>query len=529
MTPALHDIEQAIGGQVLAVAEISESKTNPRRTVRDHGFLELVESVREHGVLQPILVRPVSSDHWKTTKNKAALEQGALYEIVAGHRRIAAAREAGRSHVPAVVRELSDQQALEIQMIENLQRADLHPLEEAFGYQQLHELHKYDVARIAARIGRSPKYVYDRMKLLSLTKAARKLFLEDRITAGHAIILARLKPKDQERVLEPSEGYYDPHAALFVREESLFTPQEKEHEHEAEGKDPYYGMKCRSVRELQAWVDKHVRFDAAAADLPDLFPETYIALRGAKDEALRIVPITYEYVIPADARTDERVLTERSWERADGREGSKACAHSVLGVVVIGPDRGQAFRVCTAKEQCKVHWAAWQRERAKRKKEAPAAGGTAKERETSERKRREEERAAAEAKRKLREKAVPKLLEAVAAKIRKADATAAGPLAPIVSEALRSWEKPSPLIPPGKTAEDFVRHLAMTAIVMAARGGWGWEELAAKARKLGVDPKAILQELEPVQTSAKPEASGKKAGKAKPPRGQRPRKRGKVK
>jgi len=165
---------------------IVPSSTNPRREANSASLDELTESIRAHGVLQPILVRPFD---------------GPGYKIVAGHRRAEAARRAGFLQIPAVIRDLSDEEALELQVVENLQRSDLHPLEEAEGYRQLMATKHYDVARIAERVGRSIKYVYDRVKLLSLTKRAQVLFLDGKITAGHAVILAGLKPQDQERCI----------------------------------------------------------------------------------------------------------------------------------------------------------------------------------------------------------------------------------------------------------------------------------------------------------------------------------------
>lgn len=328
--------------QQLGLESIKPSKTNPRRVVNGHALDELTQSVKEHGVLQPILVRP----------------NGKGYEIVAGHRRYAAAEKAGLETLPVFVRELTDEQALELQLIENLERSDLHPLEEAQGYQQLIAVHKYDVTRIAEKIGRSIKYVYDRVKLLQLVPAAKDLFLEDKITAGHAILLARLSPKDQKRAIE-SRDRYRPALFQFEEQRGLFDRTEKD-----------APVKPRSVREFQGWIDEHVRFDAKEPD-PILFPETKAELEGAK----KIVPITRAHHIAEEAR-EGRTWGPRSWKRADGqpeREGysrrmvpSKTCEYSVTGFVAVGPGRGEAFPVCVNKEKCRTHWGAEIREREKR-------------------------------------------------------------------------------------------------------------------------------------------------------------------
>ena len=484
------------------IERIAEGKTNPRRTVKDHFFNDLVQSVKDHGILQPILIRPC------VVKRKPGDGDFDAFEVVAGHRRLAAAREAELTEIPALVRELTDEQALEIQVIENLQRTDLHPLEEAEGYRQLMHTHKYDVARISERIGRSAKYVYDRVKLLSLTKAAQGLFFDDKFTAGHAVILARLKPADQTRALDVA-GQADWRGRrggpLFDEEHSLFSDEEQEAEEAAVKKDPYRGMKPRSVRELQAWVDEHVRFDHAAQDVPDLFPETHVELARAKEEAEKVVFITRDYAIPNDARDPgQKVLTERAWQRADGEEDSKPCEHSVTGVVVIGRGRGQAFKVCTAKEKCNVHWGEWQRERAKRQKHAAKAGSTGEARAAAERDRYKEDQERRDREHKARQKAMPAIMEALAAKVAEAPAGATSALADVVVSALsRFGGSLSPAVPRGKTAEDLVRHLAYNAIRQSANDGWAWESFSKKARAVGVDVAKILKESAPVQTSAK--------------------------
>lgn len=160
----------------LALSEIHESATNPRRSFDKAALEELTESVRKHGVLQPILVRPN--------------DQG--YELVAGHRRFRAASAAGLDEIPAVVRELDDREVLEIQVVENLQREDLHPLEEAEGYRRLHEDFEYSVDELAAKVGKSKSYVYARMKLCAIAGKARELFLEGKLDASRALLIARI-------------------------------------------------------------------------------------------------------------------------------------------------------------------------------------------------------------------------------------------------------------------------------------------------------------------------------------------------
>lgn len=180
--------------KTIPIGELHESKTNPRKHFGD--LSETAASMKRHGVLEPLLVR----------ETKDGLE------VVAGARRLRAAKKAGLKEVPVVVRELDDEQALEVQLIENLQREDLHPLEEADAFHQLHLMGKsYD--EVADSVGRARTSVYERVKLLELVPAARKAFTAGRLTAATALLVARLKGERLQEVavqrLEPNR-YGDP-------------------------------------------------------------------------------------------------------------------------------------------------------------------------------------------------------------------------------------------------------------------------------------------------------------------------------
>jgi ParB/RepB/Spo0J family partition protein len=166
---------------------IEPSTRNPRRHRNKLEDAELMASIVTHGVLTPLLVRP-------------AAEVG-KYEIAAGHRRYDAAKKLGMPTLPVQVREMTETEYLEILHVENLQREDVHPLDEAVGYKELLEQGGYDVATIAARIGKSETHVYQRLKLNDLIKEGQKLFLDGRIGFGHAVILARLDRKQQKDIL----------------------------------------------------------------------------------------------------------------------------------------------------------------------------------------------------------------------------------------------------------------------------------------------------------------------------------------
>ena len=167
--------------QYIAVDTIRESITNPRRTFDECKLGELAESIRTNGLIQPITVRPQSEG----------------FEIVAGARRFRAAQLAELFSLPARIVDISDAQALEWQLVENSQRVDVHPYEEAQGFQRLLDMPGYDVATLVEKSGKSPAHVYARLSLLQLTPEIAEAFSAERITASHANLLARL-PQDSQ-------------------------------------------------------------------------------------------------------------------------------------------------------------------------------------------------------------------------------------------------------------------------------------------------------------------------------------------
>lgn len=159
---------------------LRESPTNPRKTYAK--MEQLVASVKSGGMLVPLIVRPIVREG----------DQPFIYEIVAGHRRFRAAKEAGLKEVPCDVRELTDAQVTEIQITENLQRSDLTDLEEAETYETMRDVHNYSVDQIATKIGVSKATVYSRLKLLALCPEARKALADGLLPASVAVPLARL-------------------------------------------------------------------------------------------------------------------------------------------------------------------------------------------------------------------------------------------------------------------------------------------------------------------------------------------------
>ncbi len=468
----------------IPLGDLKISAMNPRKYYDQASMDQLTASVRQKGVLQPILVRPSNGK----------------YEVVAGTRRFKAATIAGLKSIPAVVREIDDQEALEMMVIENLQREDVHPLEEAQGYFILSRKPGYDAAKIAEKIGRSVKYVYDRMKLLSLTKEAKELFLKGKFEAGHAILLARLTPSQQEEAIDQNADALFQHE--YVSDDLLLTEEEKKDE---------FGerVKAKSVREFQQWIDEHVRFQRDEVD-PMLFPETAMALKTAQEEKEKVVAITEEHFVHPSARAKERTISPQSWQRADGKEGSKKCEHSVLGVITVGPGRGQSMEVCIAKEKCKTHWGDWQKEREKRAK-AREAGGSEKEAKKEQQAKKQAEEA--ERKNKEREsrfnKAKPAVSKAVRAAIASMPAGADSILANILIDRLKGWDglpAQSYRLPIGKTAEDLVRYAA-SIILGEQMSRYRAHETFPKLAKriLGLDVWKLINEAVPAEQPKKQE------------------------
>ncbi|WP_108396735.1 ParB/RepB/Spo0J family partition protein [Devosia submarina] len=160
------------GVKKLPVDFIIGNRSNPRRTFNADQLEELTNSIREKGIMQPLLVRPSEDPH--------------IFEIIAGERRWRAAQRAGLHEVPVIVREVDDKEALELAIIENVQRADLNPLEEAMGYGQLIEQFDYTQQDLAQVIGKSRSHVANTLRLLKLPEDVRDMVSSGALTAGHA-------------------------------------------------------------------------------------------------------------------------------------------------------------------------------------------------------------------------------------------------------------------------------------------------------------------------------------------------------
>ncbi|KFL27796.1 chromosome partitioning protein ParB [Devosia sp. 17-2-E-8] len=164
--------ESSSGGKRLPVEFLVANRANPRRDFDPDQLEDLTNSIREKGVMQPLLVRPTNDPN--------------IFEIIAGERRWRASQKAGLHDVPVIIRDVDDKEALELAIIENVQRADLSPLEEAMGYGQLMDQFGYTQQDLAQVIGKSRSHVANTLRLLRLPDDVRDMLARGELTAGHA-------------------------------------------------------------------------------------------------------------------------------------------------------------------------------------------------------------------------------------------------------------------------------------------------------------------------------------------------------
>lgn len=205
-------------GQMLRVSEIEPNRGQPRKNFDDETISALADSIKEHGILQPILVRPY----------------GSSYQIVAGERRWRAARMLGMSEVPVQIKELSDLEAMQLALIENLQRENLNPVEEAKGYSELVESYGMTQEEVAKTVGRSRSSVANAMRLLALPEEIQEMLENGDISTGHGKAL--LAFDDEEKMLDAARKAAD--GKLNVRslekmasEDDTKKPSKKDNSH----------------------------------------------------------------------------------------------------------------------------------------------------------------------------------------------------------------------------------------------------------------------------------------------------------
>lgn len=173
------------------ISEIEPNREQPRKNFSSESISELAESIARHGIIQPLIVRPC---------------EGGYYQIVAGERRWRACKMAGITEAPVIIKDLSDAEVMELALIENLQREDLSPVEEAKGYMVLMDTYGFNQEEVSKSVGKSRSSVANSLRLLSLPDKLLNMLEDNKITTGHAKVL--LSFKDQDKAIEAAELVY---------------------------------------------------------------------------------------------------------------------------------------------------------------------------------------------------------------------------------------------------------------------------------------------------------------------------------
>lgn len=217
---------------ILPIEDVHPNKGQPRKSFKPEELAELTDSVRQHGVLQPLLVR----------------KKGTGYEIVAGERRYQAAKAAGLTEVPVIVRDISDEDVFELALIENLQRSDLTPLEEARGYRQLLDEKGLTQEELAKVLSKSRSTITNTLRLLDLPAEVQELVEDGRLTAGHA--RAILAVPGEENRIALAEKVVKEHLSVRQTESlaPLFSVSQTEEPHRRAAQPQYFKRAARQIR-----------------------------------------------------------------------------------------------------------------------------------------------------------------------------------------------------------------------------------------------------------------------------------------
>lgn len=320
---ARHEQEVVVSNKLetIPVTDIAPSALNPRKFFAETDLDELAASLRQDGVLQPLVVRPwVDDPDGDGRANGAARTSEKRFELIAGERRWRAAQRAGLETVPAVVRtDLDDVAVLRLMLVENVQRADLRPIEEADACQAvLDAAPGTGMDDLAELVGRSVSWIYQRLQLRKLTPAGRASVEAGRLSAGHATEIARLQPDDQERALIKCD---------FHCRDDVVQSWEQE----------------LSLRGLEEWIKNNIPLS-----------------RRNPAQAAKGVPIVLGHYLPGEGggkftgkEERKKILLHRDFELV-----REPCEHTIDGVVWLGSKAGAIKPICPRRSRCKKHWGA---------------------------------------------------------------------------------------------------------------------------------------------------------------------------
>jgi ParB family chromosome partitioning protein len=371
----------------IPIAELMESSTNPRKVFEQSFLEELAESIRSRGILSPLLVRPVNNH----------------LEIVAGAQRFRAAKLAGLEVAPIRLKAMTDLEAQEAQQIENVQRKDVHPFEEAQGYRTLlaFEGANYTIEKLAARIGKRPDDVAERLKLLDLTEPVANAFVAGHIGLAHALLIAKLAPDVQEKALAHCfDGYYAANDAerslvpvsrlqAWIAQNIYLSLKSIPFSKDDETLVPEAGScaNCPKRTGFNRLLFSEVREDSDSCADAGCFNrklDAHIAQRVSKIPNLVQISDNYNTTgeTPILARRNYvEVVTRKSKKGKEARPEEKLCGHLTPAIHADGINKGRLVKVC-ADPTCKTHFGDRQQEEKQRlqwKAEKTAANRKAKE------------------------------------------------------------------------------------------------------------------------------------------------------
>ena len=226
----------------LPIELLKPKPNNPRRAFSESQLDELAQSIRDRGIIQPLVVRPASHDN---------------YEIVAGERRWRAAQRAGLHDVPVVVVEVNDGEALQLAIIENIQRADLNPIEEANAYQRLADQFGYSQEEIAKTVGKSRPHVANTLRLLKLKKPIQELIETNKLDAGHARLLVGLDDQQQLAELIVARGYSVRQVEAMIRERAARTQSKPREPRSKDANSLAFERRLTDALGLQVTLNQH--------------------------------------------------------------------------------------------------------------------------------------------------------------------------------------------------------------------------------------------------------------------------------
>ena len=222
---AENETEDSNSSVMLKISEIEPNRSQPRKDFDENSLSDLAQSISQHGLLQPLLVRPLPIGG---------------YQIVAGERRYRACRMAGLTEVPVTIRELSDTETMELALIENLQREDLSPIEEALGYKALIDEHGFSQEEVATSVGKARPAIANSLRILKLPDSVLEYVKQDKISAGHARALLMLD--NEEDMLELAELIYKKDLSVRQAEKLAKKKPEVEEDTQPERKPSFYSM-----------------------------------------------------------------------------------------------------------------------------------------------------------------------------------------------------------------------------------------------------------------------------------------------